>query len=90
MSSSLLKAGHTKLRDFQGSPVVKSSPFNAGVWVQSLVEKLGSHMPRGQTTNIKQKQYWSKLNKDFKNGPHKKKSSKKLRNTTPVLKYFSP
>ena len=30
MSSSLLKARHTKLRDFPGSPVVKTSLFNAG------------------------------------------------------------
>ena len=51
-----------------------------GVWVQSLVEKLGSHMPHGQKTNIKQKQYWS--NKDFKNGPHtlKKNILKKIEN----------
>ena len=30
MSSSLLKAGYTKLRDFPGSPVVKTLLFNAG------------------------------------------------------------
>ena len=59
-----------------------------GVWVQSLVEKLGSHMPRGQKTNIKQKQYWSKLDKDFKNGPHKKNILKKIEKHNPCPQVF--
>ena len=41
-----------------------------GVWVQSLVEELRSHMPKKKKTkNIKYKQYCNKSNKDFKNGP---------------------
>ena len=31
-------------------PVVKTLPSNAGVWVQSLVRRLRSHMPCSQTT----------------------------------------
>ena len=38
------------------------------VQVQSLVWELRSYMPRSQ--NIRQKQYFNKFNKDFKNGPH--------------------
>ena len=49
-----------------------------GVWVWSLVGELKSHMPCGQKNqNIKQKQYCNKFSKDFKNGPHQKKKSKK-------------
>ena len=43
-----------------------------GVRVRFLVGELRSHMPRGQKNqNIKQKQYYNKFNKDFKNGPHR-------------------
>ena len=53
------------LGDFSNSPAVKTSPFNleggAAAGVSPLVGKLG---------NIKQKQYCSKFNKDFKNSPH--------------------
>ena len=38
------------VRDFPGSPVVKTSPPVQGVWVQSLVGELRSHMPRSQET----------------------------------------
>ena len=56
-----------------GSPVVKTSPSNAGSVGSILARRLRSHMPCGQTTkNIIQKQYCNKFNKDFKNGPHKK------------------
>ena len=49
-----------------------------GVWVQSLVGELRSHMPGGkkqqnktkEKTPIKQKEYCNKFNKDLKNGPH--------------------
>ena len=45
-----------------------------GVWVQSPVGELRSHMPQGQKKkqNLKkqQKQYCNKLNKDLKNAPH--------------------
>ena len=44
-----------------------------GMRVQSLVGKLRSHMSGGQKTqNIKQKQYWNKVNKDLRNSPHQK------------------
>ena len=46
-----------------------------GVWVRSLVRELRSH---GKIKHIKQKQYYNKFNKDFKSGPHQKKSFKKL------------
>ena len=48
-----------------------------GEQVQSLVREPRSHMPQGQKKqNIKkkQKQYWSKLNKDLK----KKKKKKRI------------
>ena len=55
-----------------------------GVWVQYLVRKLRSHMPRGQKSkNIKQKQYYNKFNKKFLNSPYQKnlkKKKKTLRN----------
>ena len=54
-----------------------------GVRVQSLVRELRSHMSRGKINqNIKQKQYYNKFNKDFKNGPHQKKKKKKERKKT--------
>ena len=54
-----------------------------GVWVQSLVREIRSHMPCGQRKeNIKQKQYCKKFNKDFKNSLYKKKSLK-LRKEAP-------
>ena len=36
--------------DFSGSPVVKTSPSNAGVQVQSLVRQLRAHISWGQNT----------------------------------------
>ena len=56
--------------DFHGSPVVRTSLPVQGVWVQSLIRKLRSHMPQGQKTKTKQKRYCNKFNKDFKNHPH--------------------
>ena len=48
-----------------------------GVQIRSLVGELRSHMPPGQKNkNIKQKQYCSKFNKDFKK-VHIKKIFKK-------------
>ena len=47
-----------------------------GTQGRSLVKELRSHthMPWGQKSeNVKQKQYCNKLNKDFKNSPHRKK-----------------
>ena len=60
-------------RDFPGSPVVKTSPSNAGGagsipgWGAKI-----SHASRPKDKTIKQKQYCNKFNKDFKNGPHQK------------------
>ena len=53
--------------DFRGGPVVKSAPSNAGD--VGLIPGRGIkilHASRTKTPNIKQKQYCSKFNKDFK------------------------
>ena len=52
-----------------------------GMWVQSLVGELKSHMPLlwSKNQNIKQKQYCNKFNKDFKKGPLQKETLKKDR-----------
>ena len=39
-----------------------------GLRVPSLVGEPRSHMPWGQKQNTKQKQYYNKFSKDFKNG----------------------
>ena len=41
------------LGDFPGYPVIKTSPSNAGAWVQSLVRELRYHMPQGQKSKHK-------------------------------------
>ena len=44
-----------------------------------LIPDSRSHMSCGQKTqNIKQKRYCNEFNKDFKNGPHKKKIFQKI------------
>ena len=45
---------------------------------QLSLRELRPHMPRGQNTKTKQKQYCNQFNKDFKNGPHQKKKNKRL------------
>ena len=73
--------------DFPGSPVVKTSPFNAGG--VGLIPGRGAMIPHAsqpKKQNIKQKQYCNKFNKDFRNGPHQKnlkinKFFKKRRNS---------
>ena len=40
-------------------------------------------MSLGQKTKTKQKQYCNKFNKDFKNGPHKKKKPQNLKKAKP-------
>ena len=58
--------------------MVKTSPSNAGG--AGSTPGWGTKIPyasRSKNQNIKQKQYCNKLNKDFKSGPHKKKSEKK-------------
>lgn len=38
------------LKDFPGAPGIQTWPFKAGLWVQSLVQELSSHMPPNQNT----------------------------------------
>ena len=62
---------------FPGGPVVETSPSNAGG--AGSIPGRGAKFPHAsgpKNQNIKQKQYCNKFNKDFKNGPHKKKSLK--------------
>ena len=61
--------------DFPGGPVVKTSLSNEG-GVGSIPGR-GAKIPHAlwpKNQNVKQKQYCNKFNKDFKNGPHQKKS----------------
>lgn len=65
-------------RDFAGSPVVKTSPHNAGV--ADLIPGWGakiSHALGPKIQNIKQEQYCSKFKKDLKNDPHYKRNLKR-------------
>ena len=65
------------MRDFPGSPVVKTSPSNAEG--TGSIPGRGANIPHAswpKNQNIKQKQYCNKFSKDFKNGPHKKKNLK--------------
>ena len=69
MNCCVLKAN---LKDYPGSPVLKTSTSNAGS--TGLIPGQGGNIPhalREKNTNIKQKQYCDKFNKDFKSGPHK-------------------
>ena len=62
------------LRDFPGSPVVRTLPSNAGG--AGSIPGQGAKIPHAswpKNQNIKQKQYCNKFNKDFKNSPHQKK-----------------
>ena len=65
--------------DFPGDhPVVKILPSNAGG--AGSIPGQGAkftHALWSKNQNIKQKQYCNKFNKNFKNGPHQKKSKKK-------------
>ena len=57
---------HT-MGDFPGSPVVKTSPSNAGG--MGLIPGQGAKIPHAscpKNQNIKQKQYCNKFNTDFK------------------------
>ena len=61
-----------RIKDFPGIPVVKASPFKAGVWVwtcrtsKSLVGELKiPHASQSKNQNIKQKQCCNKFNKYF-------------------------
>ena len=60
--------------DFPGSPVVRTSPSNAGG--MGSIPGQGAKFPHAsppKNQNIKRKQYGNKFNKDSKNGPHQKK-----------------
>ena len=49
-----------------------------GAWAGSLDGELRFHiLPDQKIQNINQKWYCNKFNKDFKNGPHKKKKNLK-------------
>ena len=61
------------IRDFLGSPVVKTLPSNAGG--VGSIPGWGAKIPHAsgpKNQNIKQKQDCNKFNKDFKNGPLQK------------------
>ena len=54
---------------------VKTSPSSAGAVGSVLVEEIRSHKPCSRRNqSINQKQYCSKFNEDFKNGPHQNKN----------------
>ena len=64
--------------DFPFGPVAGTLPSSAGG--VGLIPNQGgkiSHASWPKNQNIKQKQYCSKFNEDFKNGPHQKKTLKK-------------
>ena len=56
--------------------MVKPSLSNAG-GVGSIPGRGAKILSAKKTKHIKQKRYCNKFNKDFKNGPHQKKSLKK-------------
>ena len=60
--------------DFPGDPVVKTSPSNSGD--VGSVSAWGAKIPHAlcsKNQNIKQKQYCTRFNEYFKNGPYPKK-----------------
>ena len=66
------------MKDFPGSPVVKTLPSNSGD--AGSTPGRGAKIPLAswpKNQNVKQKQYCNKFNKDFKNGPHQKDLKKK-------------
>ena len=76
-------------RDLPGGPVVKTSPSNAAG--TGLIPGPGAKIPhasRPKNQNIKQKQYCNKFNKDFTNGPHKKKKIFKKKRTSLVAQWL--
>ena len=61
------------MRDFRGVPVVKTAPSDAGG--MGSIPGWWANIPHASWTknqSIKQKKYCKKLNKDFRDGPHKK------------------
>ena len=67
------------VRNFSGSPVVKTSPFSAGSEGSNPGQGAKIlHPLQSENQDIKQKKYCNKCNKDFKNGPYQKKNLKTL------------
>ena len=65
---------HRKSLDFPGGPVVKTSTSSKRG--EGSIPGWGAKIPRAsrpENQNIKWKQYCTRFNKDFKNGPHLKK-----------------
>ena len=67
--------------------MIKTLPSNVGV-VSLIpgqgVKILDASWPKKQ--NIRQKQYYNRFNKDFKNGPHQKRNLKKKRKKNQICK----
>ena len=59
-------------RDLPGGPMIKTSPSNAGDVGQIPGWEAKISHDSWPKIKTKQKQYCSKFNKDFKNGPHQK------------------
>ena len=76
--------------DFPGSPVVKTSPSNArGV---GSIPVQGTKIPRASWAKKQEhakKQCCNKLNKDFKDGPHRKNLRRQHEVCTLLLPYVS-
>ena len=81
--------------NFLGGPVIKTSPSSAGG--MSLVPVRGTKILQAswaKNQNIKYKLYSNKFNRDFLNGPHKKKILKKIKEpfisiSNPILNYVA-
>ena len=58
--------------DFPGSPVVKILPSKVGASSIPGQRRKISHASWPKNSNIKEKQYCNKFNKDFKNGSSQK------------------
>ena len=66
--------------DSAGGSLVKTSSSNAGVWVQSLVRELGSHMPHSQKPKHRMETVlWQIQQRPFKWSASKKKKKKNLK-----------
>ena len=63
------RVGHNWMTFTSGNSGVKTSPSNVGG--AGLIPDQGAKIPlRPKNKNIKQKQYYTKFNRDFENGPH--------------------
>ena len=67
------------LRDFPGSPVVKTLlPMKGAACLSPVRGVKIPHDLEPKSQKIKQKQYCKQFNEDFKNGRHQKKKKKKF------------